>query len=92
MKYREIVELYDYCEKIGVQAKISPMLGGYCIRFNNGGDVIQHNGSYGSHCGCVEPAIGSRLDYHAIPLKNAKRLIKRHKESLNRNPKEGEEK
>lgn len=83
MKYREIVELYDYCEKIGVQAEISPLFDGFCIRFKNGGDVVQHGGSYGCEAGCVEPAIGSRLDYHGIPLKKAKALIKRHKERLN---------
>lgn len=83
MKYREIVELYDYCEKIGVQAEISPLFDGFCIRFKNGGDVIQHHGSYGCDSGCVEPAIGSRLDYNGIPLKKAKALIKRHKERLN---------
>ena len=88
MKYREIIELYDYCEKIGVHAKIKPMFGGFCILFENGGDVIQHDGSYGRDCGCVEPAIGSRLDYTGIPLKNAKALIKRHKERLNTKPKE----
>lgn len=82
-KYNEIIELYEYCQKIGVHAHISPMFGGFCIRFKNGGDVIQHDGSYGRECGCVEPAIGSRLDYTAVPLKNAKALIRRHKEKLN---------
>ena len=82
-KYNEIIELYEYCQKIGVHAHISPMLGGFCILFKNGGDVVQHDGSYGRDCGCVEPAIGSRLDYTAVPLKNAKALIRRHKEKLN---------
>lgn len=82
-KYNEIVELYEYCKKIGVQAELWPMFDGFCIRFKNGGDVIQHFGSYGKDCGCVEFAIGSRLDYTGIPLKNAKRLVRRHKEKLN---------
>lgn len=90
-KYNEIIKLYKYCEKIGVHAEISPLLGGFCIRFKNGGDVIQHDGSYGRDCGCVEPAIGSRLDYTAVPLKNAKSLIRRHKEKLNGELKEGAE-
>ena len=82
-KYKEIVELYEYCGKIGVHAEISPMFDGFCIRFKNGGNFIQHGGSYGRDCGCVEPAIGSRLDYTAVTLKNAKRLLRRHKEKLN---------
>jgi hypothetical protein len=90
-KYREIVKLYEYCKKIGVNVEISPMFGGFCIKFENGGDVIQHLGSYGRDCGCVEPAIGSRLDYTAVPLKNAKALIRRHKEKLNRVLKGGTE-
>lgn len=90
-KYIEIIKLYGYCQKIGVQADISPMFNGFCIRFKNGGDVIQHDGSYGRDCGCVEPAIGSRLDYTGIPLKNAKALIRRYKDKLNCAPKEGAE-
>ena len=90
-KYNEIIELYEYCKKIGVHAEMSPMFDGFCIRFKNGGDVIQHFGSYGSDCGCVEPAIGSRLDYTAVPLKNAKSLIRRHKEELNGEMKGGAE-
>ena len=90
-KYTEIIELYDYCEKIGVNAKISPMFGGFCIRFKNGGDVIQHDGSYGRDSGCVEPAIGSRLDYTAVPLKNAKLLVRRNKAKLNGERKGGAE-
>ncbi len=82
-KYREIIELYEYCKKTGVHAEITPMFNGFCIRFKNGGDVIQHDGSYGRDCGCVEPAIGSRLDYTGIPLEKAKSLIRRHKEKLN---------
>ena len=90
-KYIEIIELYAYCKKIGVHAKISPMLGGFCIRFKNGGDVIQHDGSYGRDSGCVEPAIGSRVDYTAVPLKNAKALIRRNKAKLNCERKDGAE-
>lgn len=90
-KYNEIVELYKYCEKIGVHAEISPIFDGFCIRFKNGGDVVQHFYSYGKDCGCVEPAIGSRLDYTAVPLKNAKSLIRRYKGKLNSNLKDGAE-
>ena len=82
-KYTEIIELYEYCKKIGVHAKMYPLYDGFCIRFENGGDFVQHHGSYGSGCGCVEPAIGCRLDYKAVPLENAKSLVKRHKARLN---------
>lgn len=86
-EYREINELYEYCKRIGVHAEISPFLDGFCIRFENGGDIVQHMGSYGSRSGCVEPAIGSRLDYTAVSLNNAKSLVRRHKEDLNRKQK-----
>lgn len=90
-KYREIIKLYKYCEKIGVHAEISPMFNGFCIHFKNGGDVIQHDGSYGRDCGCVEFSIGSRADYRRIPLKNAKSLVRRHKAKLNCELKGGEQ-
>lgn len=80
--YNEILLLYDYCIKIGIPATLDYLFDGYKISFPNGGDVVQHCGSYGNYSGCVEPAIGSRLDFTAVPLKNAKRLIKRHKEKL----------
>lgn len=90
IKYKEILELYYYCQRIGVHAEISEMFGGYCIRFLNGGDVIQHDGSYGRDSGCVEPAIGSRLDYTAVSLEKAKALIRRNKKKLNKKPKDCE--
>ena len=83
-KYNEILTLYEYCKKIGIHAELSPLFDGYVIVFNNGGDVIQHRCSYGNNNGCVEPAIGCRLDYTAVPLDNAKSLLKRHKEKLNK--------
>lgn len=83
-KHSEIRELYDYCITIGINAELKPMYDGYAIRFVNGGDFVQHFVSYGHDIGCVEPAIGCRLDYTAVPLKNAKALVKYHKERLNR--------
>jgi hypothetical protein len=83
-KYAEIRKLYRYCLTIGINAELEPMFDGYAIRFVSGGDFIQHLGSYGHDIGCVEPAIGCRLDYTAVPLKNAKALVKHHKERLNR--------
>lgn len=83
-KYTEIVELYEYCKKIGVHARMFPIWDGLGVRFKNGGDFVQHNGSYGSGVGCVEPAIGCPLDYKAVPLETAKSLVKEYKAKLNR--------
>ncbi len=83
-RYREILKLHTYCEKTGIECRLEKLFDGYAIRFNNGGDFIQHHGSYGCEAGCVEPAIGSRLDYTAVPLKNALALVRRHKDKLNK--------
>ena len=83
-QYHEILELFDYCKKIGVSATLEELFDGYAIRFPNGSDFIQHHGSYGCERGCVEPAIHCRLDYTAVPLENAKTLVKRHKDKLNK--------
>jgi len=83
-EYKEIVLLYEYCKRIGVFATLKPFLDGFCIIFQNGGDVVQHFGSYGSKSGCVEFAIGSKKDYNAVSLKNAKALIRKYKQTLNR--------
>lgn len=83
-KYAEIIKLHEYCVKIGVDCVLERFKDGYAIRFNNGWDVVQHYFSYGNDAGCVEPAIDSRLDYTAVPLKNAKALVKRHKDKLNK--------
>lgn len=87
-EYNEIKELYKYCVKIGIDAVLENLYDGYAIRFPNGSDFIQHYFSYGNDYGCVEPAIGSRVDYTAVSLRNAKALVKRHKDRLNR-PMEG---
>lgn len=82
-KYKEIWELKRYCEKIGVDCTIERLYDGYAIRFKKiNGDFVQHYGSYGSGCGCVEPAIGCRLDYRAVTLKQAKGLVRRRRLKL----------
>lgn len=88
-EYKEILELHNYCQKTGVQSVLEVCWDGYAIRFLSGGDFIQHKHSYGSEYGCVEPAIGCRLDYTPVPLKNAKRLVYRHKKKLNCERKDG---
>ena len=82
VKYKEILELYGYCKKLSIPATLESLFDGFAIRFSNGGDFIQHRGSYGCDSGCVEPAIHCRLDYSAVPLKTAKALVKYHKERL----------
>ena len=81
--YSEIVQLHDYCVRNGIDAVLENFFDGYAIRFKNGGDIVQHRYSYQSGCGCVEPAIGCKLDYRPVTLKAAKALVKRHKERLN---------
>lgn len=82
--YEEILELEKFCSEIGVDTEKIPLLDGYCLKFNNGGDVIQHSGSYGSKNGCVEFGYtGFTIDFKAIPLKAAKDFIKRKKNSFN---------
>lgn len=83
MCYEEIKLLHLYCLKQGIDAKLDFLYDGYKITFPNGGDFVQHQFSYGSDAGFVEPAIGCRADYNAVSLENAKRLIRRHKERLN---------
>ena len=80
--YEEIIKLWVYCHKNDVYAELTPFLDGYKISFPCGGDFVQHCGSYGASKGYVEPAIGCRADYTAVSLKNAKALVKRHKDRL----------
>lgn len=85
MEYIEIQKLYEYCKRIGVDATIEPLYDGYAIRFPCGGDFVQHKYSYGGEIGFVEPAIYCSLDYTAVSLTSAKRLVKYHKKRLNAN-------
>lgn len=82
-EYMEIRELFVYCHKHEIDATLEPLFDGYKLGFPSGGDIIQHRFSYGAIFGCVEPCIGSRLDFTAVPLKNAKALVLRHKDRLN---------
>lgn len=85
VKYPEILELKRYCDKIGVDAKLQYLFDGYIIRFNNGSDFIQHNGSYGNNAGYVEPAgFNDNDDYTAISPSKAKTLVRKNKDRLNK--------
>lgn len=84
-RYGEIRELYRYCVKQGINAKIEELYDGYAVRFPDGSDFVQHYGSYGSSEGCVEPAVnGCRNNYTAMTLEHAKRLVRRNRERLNK--------
>ena len=78
IKYKAILDLYRYCEKLSIPALLENLHDGYAIRFPNGGDFVQHQHSYGSARGFVEPAIGSRVDFSPVSLENAKRLVRRY--------------
>jgi hypothetical protein len=91
LKYREILKLRKYCEKIGVEVQLERLYDGYKLCFNNGADFVQHQYSYGSDVGCVEPGgISRKLDYTAVPLEKAKALVRTHKDKLNKKRSENE--
>ena len=81
-KYKEIQVLYEYCLKIGINANLEPLRDGYAIRFPNGGDIAQHEGTYGSGAGCVELNIGCPLDFIPVSLRRAKRLVRCYEAKL----------
>ena len=82
-KYPEIVKLFEYCQQIGVDASLEKLFDGYAIRFPHGYDFVQHNYTYGSKNGCVEPAIGCKYDYMPVDLESAKQLACHYKDRLN---------
>ena len=84
-RYKEIVQLYRFCRQIGICVRLEQFFDGYAIRFPHAqfGDFVQHNWSYGSTEGRVEPAINCSLDYTGISLAEAKVLVQKHKDRLN---------
>lgn len=81
--YEEIRILYKYCVDLGLKAELHPMFDGYAIRFPvTGKDFIQHKYSHLSDNGCVEPAIGCKLDYSPVSLDRAKALVDIYKNNL----------
>jgi len=85
--YDEIKELKEYCDSIGVVAKLEdyPKFNGYAILFNNGSDCIQHDWSYGSKNHKVEFGYTGQeeVDFKESTLENAKAFVKRYKKILN---------
>ena len=88
--YEEIKRLREYCDKIGIYTLLLNHGDGYILRFVKG-DAVQHRYSYGCDDGCVEFGYtGSRIDYKATTLKNAKAFVKRNKDYLNMEVKQNE--
>lgn len=82
--YGEIFKLKDYCDKLGIKYRFEHLYNGYTIIFQEKYDIVQHDHSYGNDRGCVEFAISKpRIDYRAISLENAKRLVHKYKDYLN---------
>ena len=65
--YNEILEIAKVCKYHNISCELSDLWGGYKLLFDDGADIIQHSGSYGSAAGCVEPAgFGDDIDYSPI--------------------------
>lgn len=77
--YNEIKELYEYCKGLKIPCRLEPLFDGYKLVLPNGGDFVQHYGSYNSGC-CVEPAIGCDFDYTACTLSVAKKIVEEYYE------------
>lgn len=86
MKYKEILKLADFCNENGIEYQTHNFLGGTALRFNNGGDVVQNIGSYGSSSGAVEFGYTGfqEVDFKATTLEKAKEFILAHKDELNK--------
>ena len=81
-KYGEILALYRYCVEAGMDVRLERLHDGWAVRFPNGGDFAQHDGTYGAHDGFVEPAIGCDDDYSPVSLREAEKLICENLERL----------
>lgn len=82
-KYKEILALERFCLEIGIAVEKESFLDGWALRFKNGGDVVQHGGSGGSKRGCVEFAVGRRIDFSATGIEKAKKFVEEYKDELN---------
>lgn len=84
--YHEILAIENYCRQIGVKTQSIECMDGYVLRFNNGSDVAQHRGTYGSKAGYVEFGYTGykNYDFQGIDIYKALTFIKRHKDELNK--------
>lgn len=81
-RYFEIWALYVFCRKLGIDAEITPLFDGWRLLFPDGSDFVQHEFSYGSGEGCLEPAIGCELDYSEVSLESAEALVVAYQKRL----------
>lgn len=72
--YKEILELYRWCVDSHIRCELTTIYDGYKIGFADGSDFVQHEGSYYSRYGYVEPA-GFEKSYEPVTLEEAKILI-----------------
>ena len=83
-EFNEIIELYKFCAKNGIDATLSPFDHGHKLTFANGRDFVQHEYSHRSDEGYVEAAIGCEADYEYSTLEEAKELVLKFKDRLNK--------
>ena len=89
-KYPEILELRAFCIENGIKCRLTHLYDGYKISFPDGNDFVQHEFSYGSDEGFVEPAIGDKdFDFSAVGLDLAKSLVLKYRERLQRPRRKG---
>ena len=78
-EYTAIIKLSLYCTELGIPHQLKEYGDGYIILFDaikeEYHDVVQYDGTYGSHRNCVEFAIGCDEDFSAIKLEAAKQII-----------------
>ena len=81
-KYYEIWALWAFCKRQDVPAEIVPLFDGWKLVFPNGDDFVQHEYSYMSIRGDLEPAIGCEDDYSPVCLDDARALVLKHRQRL----------
>lgn len=81
-KYYEIWALWAYCKRHDIPAKMEPLFDGWKLAFPGGGDFVQHEFSYMSIRGDLEPAIGCEDDYSPVCLDDARALVLKHRQRL----------
>jgi hypothetical protein len=85
VEYKEIIELADYCDEIGVEIKYSMWFGGYVLYFNNEGICAQHNEIEGAENGFVVFDYNDHeIDNKLVTLEEAKKFVKENKDFLNK--------
>lgn len=85
MEYKEIIELADYCDEIGVEIKRSTWFDGHVLYFNNYGICTQHYEIEGAENGfMVFDYHNHEIDEKPVTLEEAKKFVKENKEFLNK--------